>query len=341
VTYWTGVWDPAREALSKEVESLRAALAPGAPVVSFASGNERSAFWPRRGVIRLSPRRQWLLRALGALVERLGDVTHVMGGTGSWHLLRSVGRRPVVLTAAIPGPPLEPRLGGKVTFFAAESESIAADLIRGGVPRERVRVIHPGVDLDRFSPAPLPPPKPFRIAFASTPADPAEIEPRGIGLLVELARLRPDVEVRFQWRGWGDAGAARRALEALAPTANVKINHNDVVDMPTVYREAHAVACFFSAGFGKSAPNSVIEGLACGRPALLADTCGLAGLVAAHGAGAVGARSAGALAEAVDALRGEVEERSRRARALAEATLGVRTFCAAYQALYGEAASSR
>ena len=29
VTYWTGIWEPKREGISKEVEWLRAALAPG------------------------------------------------------------------------------------------------------------------------------------------------------------------------------------------------------------------------------------------------------------------------------------------------------------------------
>ena len=36
VTYWTGTWDPAKEAISKELNALRVGTRTRAPVVSFA-----------------------------------------------------------------------------------------------------------------------------------------------------------------------------------------------------------------------------------------------------------------------------------------------------------------
>ena len=38
VTYWTGTWDPVKEAISKEVVALRIGSRARAPVVSFSPG---------------------------------------------------------------------------------------------------------------------------------------------------------------------------------------------------------------------------------------------------------------------------------------------------------------
>jgi len=93
------------------------------------------------------------------------------------------------------------------------------------------------------------------------------------------------------------------------------------------------VVCF-APEFGKSCPNSVIEGLACGRPALLTDTCGIAELVAAEGAGRSAPRTAEGLAEALDGLRADYDLHAARARALAERRFNRAAFVAAYGALY-------
>jgi len=53
VTYWTGVWQPGREALSNEVQVLRDLNGGRAPVVSFSSG-QRSTVSIGERVIRLS-----------------------------------------------------------------------------------------------------------------------------------------------------------------------------------------------------------------------------------------------------------------------------------------------
>jgi hypothetical protein len=50
---------------------------------------------------------------------------------------------------------------------------------------------------------------------------PADIGPRGIPLLVELARHRPDVDIILPWRAWGDVDAAREVLGSLRPPAKL------------------------------------------------------------------------------------------------------------------------
>jgi len=125
------------------------------------------------------------------------------------------------------------------------------------------------------------------------------------------------------------------------PPANFRVIQGDVTDMAAVYRDAHATVCCFEAGYGKSAPNSVVEGLAAGRPALLTDTCGIADLVADWQAGVVTQRSAEALAQGVDDLRRGYAAASAQARRLAEEEFNSRRALERYARLYRQLAAQR
>ncbi|MBI2221528.1 MAG: glycosyltransferase family 4 protein [Acidobacteria bacterium] len=333
VTYWTGVWDPAREAISKEVQTIRRSLSPRSTIVSFSPG-QRSAVLLDAAVVRLSARRWVTLRVLAAALERLGTITHLFGPADAWHLLRAVGRRPVIFTVVAPGPPLDAELYAKVCCFVPETEQLGAALRRAGIAGDRIRVVPPGIDLTRFAPAPYPQDAPFRILFASTPSDPREIAPRGVPLLVELARQRSDIEIVLLWRQWGSGTAASRALRALKLPSNVIVMPQDVADMPAVYAGVHAVAACFTEGAGKSCPNSIVEGLACGRPAIVSPECGIAEEIRSAGAGVVAPRTVTALAEQVEELRDSYRERARAARGLAVASFDVNRLLRSYQELY-------
>lgn len=340
VTYWTGVWDPRREALSKEVEAIRAAHRPEARVVSFSRG-QRSVLGMRHGVVQLSGKRVAALRLLASFLERRTDVNHVFGAAGDWHFLRCLGRRPLLFTVALPGVPAVPALLDKVTIFAAESHTLSAALIAAGAPPERVRVVYPGVDLDRYAPSLLPQTPPFRVLFASTPSDPSEIEARGIGLLVGAARAMPDVEFVVLWRPWGDRRAAEMALQSLDPPRNVAIEWRPVDHMADEYQRVHATVCCFADGFGKSCPNSIVEGLACGRPALIADTVGIAPLIEDSSAGVMVPRTVEGLVRGVERLRSQLVPASIAARTLAERAFGMPQFLRNYEHLYAALTADR
>ena len=333
VTYWTGIWDPAREAISKEVQTLRRAVQPSAPVVSLSAG-QKSSVSLRDRVIQLAGARWMTFRAAAALIEPLGNVTHAFGAMNSWHLLRALGRRPVIFTAVIAGPALERALYEKVAVFAAESESLADDLRRAGIDPDRIRVIYPGVNLAEYRPVPRATRDRFQILFASAPSDPGEFEPRGIPLLVELARLCPEIDVTLRWRPWGDQHAAQRAFANLNPPPNIRMDARRVDDMASVYHEADAVACLYEPGFGKSCPNSIIEALACGVPALVSTTCGIGGLVSREGAGIATTRNPADVAEAARTLRREHTRFAAAARHVAERYFDVTQFVDAYARLY-------
>lgn len=338
VTYWTGIWQPHREALSKEVQALRGLEGRRATVVSFSTG-QRTSLLVRDGVFRLSGRRWLTLRLLAAALERQGDVTHVLGALDEWHLLRAVGRRPVLFTVAHPGTPADLALHRKVALFAAETEALAGALRRTGVLPDRIRVIRPGVDLQRYAPKPSPPPHPFRLLFASTPADPAEFDVRGIPLLVDVARRCPEVEILLLWRTWGNTDAARDVFARLNPPSNIKMQRRAGRSMESIYQGVHATICAYADAFGKSCPNSLIEGLSCGRPALVTRTCGLADLLETSEGGIAAARDPDDLVAAIERLRRHHARYCVAARALAEQCFDLRTFQSTYAELYAKLAA--
>jgi glycosyltransferase involved in cell wall biosynthesis len=335
VSYWTGIWEPHREAISKEVDLLRHAFGRPARVVSFSSG-QRSHLRAGHRVVRLSGDRWIVLRALAAATERLADITHVVGEMHAWHLLRALGRRPIVFTVVIPGPALDPAIYRKVSLFAAETGVLADALVRSGVPGSRIVVIPPGVDTARFTPVQKMHTGRFRVVFASSPASVRELDVRGVPLLVEAARRVPEIEVVLLWRRWGNREAADRALAALAPPSNVIVQHGDVPDMAALFQQADATAWLGAGGHGKSCPNSVIEGLACGCPAVVSTDCGIAAEIAREGAGAAVARTPDAVAAALRDLARDPAGFAARARCLAVSRYADDVFLRSYRDAYDE-----
>jgi glycosyltransferase involved in cell wall biosynthesis len=334
VTYWTGTWDPAKEAISKEICELRRGHRERAPVVAF-SPSQPFRYSPRDRVLQI-PARAWpVLRAAAAAIERSGDITHIFGGSVSWHLIRALGRKPIVLTAAVANDGDVQLPHSNISRVIVETDLAVDEWVQAGIKRDHVSIVRPGIDLDHFN-LHEPPQGPFTLIFASTPSDVSEIASRGIPLLVELARARPDIRIILPWRQWGDVTKSREALVSLRPPGNFIVTHDNVHDMREVYRLAHATIVIFAAGTGKAVPNFVIEGLAMGLPCIATKSSGLASDLAQHRAGLVVEPQIAALSNAVDELQADSNGYSRRARLLAEARYDLRTFVAAYDRIYDE-----
>ena len=118
--------------------------------------------------------------------------------------------------------------------FHAISESTRDDLVARGVPRERIRVIHPGVDAQEFCPDPAVP----RTDAAVVPLrGPAASATRGWSLAIRALavarRTRP--ELSLDVAGTGDD---RARLEALA----AELGQGDAVRFHGFVTEAHKLA---------------------------------------------------------------------------------------------------
>lgn len=211
-----------------------------------------------------------------------------------------------------------PRIYRRAAFHAI-SESTRDDLVRRGIPRERITVIHPGVDAAWYRP---------------DPATPRAARPT----FLYLGRLKRYKGVEFALRAVADARAAgvdlsidicgqgddRPRLERLAvelglgPTARFR-GFVPEEEKRRLLRQAWAVV-FPSPKEGWGITN--VEAAACGTPALASDSPGLresvrdgvTGYLVPHGDVAALARRLRELA----ADPGLVERLGRAARAFAE-----------------------
>src|SRR5438093_906817 len=172
--------------------------------------------------------------------------------------------------------------------------------------------------------------------WAALRAVAAAVEPRGdvTHVFGARARARPEVDIVLLWRDWGSQRAANRALARLSPPDNIVVETKNGRSMPDIYRSADATVICYEDGFGKSCPNSIVEGVACGRPALVATTCALAPLIARSGAGASFSRDIDAAGAALDAVLRNYANMAVGARMLAVRHFDVDRFRLRYCELY-------
>jgi len=84
-----------------------------------------------------------------------------------------------------------------------------------------------------------------------------------------------------------------------------------------------------------------MEGLACGRPALVSEGCGIADIIRSRSAGAVAARTVAHLSEALDTLQADYRRMALNARAAAEDLFDADRTRQRYASLYARLAPRR
>jgi glycosyltransferase involved in cell wall biosynthesis len=173
-------------------------------------------------------------------------------------------------------------------WFHAISESTRDDLVARGIPRERIAVVHPGVDTGHYAPEPgldrFDPPRFVYIGRLKRYKG-VEVLLRGLAL---TQRQRPGLELSI-----AGSGDDRPRLERLAADLGLgqAVQFLGFVDEPTkLTLLRRAVANVFPSpkeGWGIT----VMEAAACGTPSLASDSPGLrdsvrdglTGLLVPHG----------------------------------------------------------
>ncbi len=332
IAYWTSAFEPEIEAIASEVALLRRRY-PGS--IAWGLHPKQWSFSWRRGYC-LNPRLHLLFRAATRVLESAFQINHVFGSLGDWFYLEGKRRRPVVLTMAAMTEPVPAALLEKVRRFVVEYPGGRDYLEKLGIPSDRVRLIFPPVDLERFVPVP-PPDGPFTVLFASSPGSVQWLPARGVPQILEAAALRPRMRFRLLWRPWGDALEQVHRWVGERGLRNVEVAEGYWKNMPAQYARAHVtVAPFADVERAKPAPNSIVESLACGRPVVVTPTVGLAEMIEQANAGRVCGFTGADLVEALDRLQADWRPSAHAARALAERWFNVEQFMLGYQRIYDD-----
>jgi glycosyltransferase involved in cell wall biosynthesis len=206
-----------------------------------------------------------LFLTIGTSLPFCAIVPHLFGGTAfdeaPWPIASAVW------AAERPLPWVYRRAG-----FHAISESTRDDLVARGIPRDRIRVIHPGVDTRHFTPAPA-----GRRAAVPTFLYVGRLKRyKGVGVAIRALalarRVRPDL--RLDIAGTGDF---RGELERLATTLGLDRAvsfHGFVSEERKIDLMRAAWANVFPSpkeGWGIT----VMEAAACGTPSIASDSPGL------------------------------------------------------------------
>lgn len=180
----------------------------------------------------------------------------------------------------------------------AVSAALKADMVALGMPGERIRIHHTGVDLDRFTPADRDAAKaklglvgPVILTLG------ALIERKGHAHVLDALGHLPGVS----WLVVGD-GPLRPALESAAAPLGERVRFlgsREHDDLPMLIAAADAMV-LPSASEGLA--NAWVEALACGVPIVATDVGGAGEVLQNDSAGRIVARDGAAIAQAVRVL---------------------------------------
>jgi glycosyltransferase involved in cell wall biosynthesis len=217
----------------------------------------------------------------------------------------------------------------EIRYVVVEADWHRELLRQGGLAEESVKLIRPGVGIRPYRPAK----GPFTVLFATSPLAGRDLLSRGILLLIQAAKVLPDVRFLLVWRGHA-LDDLRRAI-AREKVGNVEIRDGLIPDMGSVYDEVHAsVLPGLTTASLKPAPHSGLESLAHGKPLLVSQPTSISSLVHKAGCGVVFDPSVEGLVDGIQRLRDRYEEYQATSQETARRYFSLEVFLDRYRELY-------
>ncbi|MDB5707625.1 MAG: glycoside hydrolase [Sphingomonas bacterium] len=182
----------------------------------------------------------------------------------------------------------------------AVSEAMKADMAAIGIPADRIRVHHTGVDLDRFAPRERAAAKAvYDVAGPLVVSLGALIPRKGHDIVIDAVATLPGVSLLI-----AGAGAERAALQAkiaaLGLTDRVRLlGGMPHADLPGLLAAADVMAL---ASASEGLANAWVEALACGTPIVITAAGGAAEVVTDPAYGRIAERGPQAFAQAIGDL---------------------------------------
>ncbi len=346
IAYWsTACLEPRHEAVSQEVLKLAAEFA-GSWVFStsrhiWARASLRDRYFGLHSGLNIA------LRLGIPLLERAFDVNHIYGDLTPWIFHKSLRTKPIVHTVTQDSDnPLQPLLE-RCNSLVAQTDATRDRLISLGVPRARLHLRYPGVDLSHFRPvnSTVHTNAGVRVLFATSPRTIEEMQGRGVHLLLDAAKRCPTVTFRLLYRNWSTGYTSlepTRAAILERELTNVDLIDSVVTDMRPEYHSTHVTLIpFTKRSGGKECPNSALESLASGIPVLVSRECPFSRFVIEHDCGVVFDPTPEALESAISEAMLRWSALAVAARKAAETHFDTRQLPAFYKRLYEAAVAKK
>lgn len=305
IIYWNNsCLEPEIEAISKEVFQLARHFSPS--WLFGVNPHYQFRFSLRERYVGFHPSFHPFLRLLIPLVESYADVNHVYGEPCPWIFYKTVKRRPIILSIVSEKGEENFEFFERCRKIIVQTDTYRRKLLDWGVEKDKVELMFPGIDLTKFSPVGKSenlPRKPT-VLFATAPRSVEEMEGRGVNLLLQAAKDNPDIQYRLLYRPW------RSGYTSLQPTqhylqehqlTNVTLTNTAVPNMVEVFRQCQFLAIpYTTQDGGKECPNSLIEGLCCGLPALISSVAPFSYFIEQHRCGVIFEPTSQGFLEAVE-----------------------------------------
>lgn len=329
IIYWTGVYSPENEAVSKEISLLHTHFPQSFVYGISARDFFKFSFKKKYFVHYYRPYR--LAPKLVSVIAKKFDISHIYHSLDNWYFLEHLEKKPIILTAATGGEVLDIQTYEKIEKIVVESEYDLMRVKNAGIKKGKISLIYPGLDLSQFSYNE--PEGDFSILFASSPFAKEYFSARGVELLLSTTELCQDVHFILAWRKW--AGTIQLIQKMVKDKINVTLDIENFKDMRPLLNRAHAViAPFTSHQLTKPCPHSVIECLAAGKPVLVSDKVGIAHIIQENNCGIVFKPDTEDLVRAIEELKKNYTAYQKNARTYAEEYFSKESFLKQYELLY-------
>lgn len=341
IIYWnTSCLEPDIEAISKEIFHISNYFKG-----SFSFGVSKHYIFRyslKSRYVGLNNNFDIILRFIIPIIESCFDINHVYGEPCPWVFYKTLKRKPLVLTVASEKGSLQSDFLEHCRKIIVQTATFREKLLALGIERDRVELAYPAVNLATFRPSTASASlqgKP-KVLFATAPRSAEEMLGRGVHLLLQAAKLSPDVHYRLLYRKWKTGYTSLQATKDMVfnqKLTNVLLTNDVCSDMPSVYHDHHfTIIPYTASDGGKECPNSLIEGLACGLPALISSVSPLSYFVKEQQCGIVFDPTPADLVVAIETGLRRYQELSKNAVCAARTYFSEKVFLQRLEKIYQE-----
>jgi len=220
----------------------------------------------------------------------------------------------------------------KVWGIVVQAERQRQELLLAGISPERIHLIYPPVELEKFNcQKPL---GAFTILNASCPGKARDLKKRGIYFLLDVGRYLGDEKITFLGRGGEFSLFADRMKNKTCK--HISIENKIYADINEQYAKVHCTIIPYLQldEYLKLIPTSLIESLAAGKPVLVSSKTGVADIIAANACGVVFEPTTVGLLAALAKLRKNYPHYQLNCRKTAEKYFSAEIFLKKHQQIY-------